>query len=717
MKSLLFILIILFSGSAFAQTGVNQSKWDLYLDHAYELTYWDDDELRAWIAHREKEFGQSLNQFTDEWHRKIQDSSEKTDGVNSVGNGFSHPEQIYRRLAVAELLLYLTSEEKKRLDEAIRVIELLKSKFEKPEIGFWYNFIHAHEAISHNDFGIDKSSKLFAENIFRIWLDVILPLEEAHAILNIPSIPISVRDFSFSLPYLYENLADIIVNKAIIQCELSNLGSLGAVVRSLNERLSDQKGYAEKVNIIVNRMSGPKSDNNHLNYTVIFMEAEEHRFDVQNRLNEKKPTMAVEDAYEKSLHYYNLAYEWAHTSQGRAAVVSDYLDLLSFTFSRLPQRDSLKESSFFASLSPHNGTFSIRNAINLFEELASPEMRNSEWKKQGFPDHKSYIASMHSLWNSIVELSLWSAYYHEKGISWKNIENHYEKVNLCQADLQLYLKFFERNLNNGHTDVIPDNAYFNAAEASAKLSNLYYMLAPYSSGMTYYYRAFARLLEYVEIFPYNPEAIIELARQLNEMGKPGLYVQYVLPLADRVKGSRSIETWKKIHGSEPLIESLEKLREVMPEVMLRANTLIYLQGNGVDIAKEGIKSRLKKVQEESRVVLKDKGIHLGSKNLHGAKSKLNKLVQRLSAKGSLSEGPRRQKLINEAKKLAGEIEELEEAVKIIDRLPEYIEISRKIRKDLAQKMDHPIHVILNRYFHEVSPEKKNYHQILSQMGG
>jgi hypothetical protein len=584
MKPLLFILIILFSGPAFAQTGTDQSKWNLYLDHAYEFTYWDEEELGAWIAEREKEFGQSLSRFADDWHKKIKDPPARAGTANSGGDEFSHPEQVYRRLAVAELLLYLRNKEQKRLDEAIRVIELLKSKFEKPEIGFWYNFIHAHEAISYKNYEIEKSTKLFAENIFRIWLDVILPLEEAHAILNIPSIPISVRDFSFSLPYLYENLADIILNKAIIQCELSSLGSLGAIVRSLDKRMSDQKGYAGKINIIVNRMSGPKSDNNHLNYTVVFLEAEEHRFDVQKQLNEREPTVAVEEAYKKARHYYNLAYKWAHTSQGRAAVISDYLDLVSFTYSRLPERDSLKDSSFFASLSPHHGTLSIQKAINLFEELASPENRNSAWKEHGFSDFTAYKGSMHSLWNSIVELSLWSAYYHEKGISWKYIEHYYEKVNLCQIDLQLYLKFFERNLHNGHMDVIPDNAYFNAAEAAAKLSSLYYRLAPYSSGMTYYYRAFARLLEYIEIFPYNPEAVIELARQLNEMGKPGLYVEYVLPLAERVKKTPSIRAWKNIHGTEPFIESLEKLQKVMPEIMLKANTLIYLQGNGVEMA-------------------------------------------------------------------------------------------------------------------------------------
>ncbi|MBI4698533.1 MAG: hypothetical protein HY758_06370, partial [Nitrospirae bacterium] len=230
MYRLLFFFILAFAVPAFAQTEISPSKWDIYLDHAYELTYWDNRELQAWVTARDNEFGESLSQFSDTWHQKIKDTADRTGPSFSDNSRFPYPEQVYKRLAVADFLLYLTSHENRRLEQAIQIMDLLKNKFEKPEIAFWFYFIRAYEAISFNNFEIEKASEQFTKNMFRIWLDVVLPLEEANDILNIPNIPVSIRDFSFSLPYLYENIADIILKKAILKCELTNTGSLGIII-------------------------------------------------------------------------------------------------------------------------------------------------------------------------------------------------------------------------------------------------------------------------------------------------------------------------------------------------------------------------------------------------------------------------------------------------------------------------------------------------------
>ena len=50
MKYLMVIFFLFVTSPVFAQTDTVQSKWDIYLDHAYELTYWDEGELKTWIA-------------------------------------------------------------------------------------------------------------------------------------------------------------------------------------------------------------------------------------------------------------------------------------------------------------------------------------------------------------------------------------------------------------------------------------------------------------------------------------------------------------------------------------------------------------------------------------------------------------------------------------------------------------------------------------------
>ncbi len=714
--SLICISVLIAAGPVSARDEPSAPGWDIYLDHAYELTYWDEKELQVWIGQRGSEIGQTLAEYADGWHKQLTGLPESAGTEQPDSGSAFFSETVYQRLAVADLLLYLSSGEYSRLGESGRIIKLLKSKFEKPEISFWYFFIRAHEAMSNKHAGVENGSEQFVRYVFRIWLDIVLPREEAHAALNIPNIAVSMRDFSFSLPYLYENIADLIVSRAIIRQEMQRMGPLGVIVHALNDRLSVENGYAEKIRTIVNRMSGPKSDMYHLNYTVTFLEAEEYRFEAQKNLNEAGPSLSAEEAYEKAQYYYHLAYTWANTRQGRAAALSDYLDLLSFAFSRFPAREKLPPAGFFAGLNEHDGLLTIDKAVQLYEELAGPEIRRNKWDKQGFPRRKDYVEAMHSLWNSIVELSLWSAYYREKSITSRDIELYSNRIVPAQRALQLYLNFFDRNIKNGYLDIIPDSAYFNATEAAAKYADLYYRLAPYRPGMTNYYHSFVRLLQYVEIFPYNPEAIIELARQLNKMGKPDLYVQYVLPVADRVKQSPAIQKWKP-REQELFIDSIKTLQTAIPEIILKANTLIYLQSKGAETVKDAITSKITKIQQEGSRLLDGRDLDLGPENFSGITDKLNTLVPLLTRNVSGKEEMNSTALVEEIKKIKREIRELQEAEHLLARLPRYIEDSRRLRRDLAQKVDHSMHEILRQFFHELPTESTGYHQTGSLIKG
>lgn len=707
---LLIIMVALCVRPVCAEAEMHHSKWDIYLDHAHELTFWEEKELRSWIRERENEFGEALAQYSETWHEKIKSGTVNDDADRGEGERLAFSEHVYKRLAVADLILYLESRKLSRLDDAIRTIEVLKGKFENPEIAFWYYFIHAHEAISSHDFEMQKASDLFVRNMFRIWLDVVLPLEEVHDILNIPSIPVSITDFTYSLPYLYENIADIILTRAIVSCELENTGPLGIIIRGLDSRLSIQKGYAEKVRAVVNRMSGPKSDIYHLNFTVFFLEAEENRFDAQRLLNEEGATSSSAEAFRKAERFYRLSFAWASTRQAQVAVISDYLDMRSFVFSRLAeQREVLKGSPILLQVTAQEHPLTVKSAIDLFEELAQKEIRGSEWMNRGFLDRKDYISAMHGLWNSIAEYSLWCAYFYGKGLTPKEYKDYSSDVISSQASLSSYLNFFDRNLKNGSEEVIPDNAYFNAAEAAARLSVIFYQLAPYSYGMNYYHRSFARLLEYVEIFPYNPEAIIELAQRLNEVGQSVLYVQYIFPLIERLRNSESVNSWIKTRDNS---ESLKKLQSVVPGIMHKANTIVYLQGKGAEKVWQVMKTRVDEIENRSRSFIKEMEINLQTDNLTIARQNLDNLLAHLALLSSQQDDAR-EKLLEDIKKLRDEIIEFEETNRIIEDLPEYVEDSRKIRKALAQRINDPMHALFRQLYHEIPIESKKYYQFLS----
>ncbi len=712
MKHLMIIFLLFIVTPVYAQTDTGQSRWDVYLDHAYELTYWDEDELKDWVIDQEKDFGQTLVQYADIWQKNLFGSQ----GNNAEGKGrVPYPEDTFKRLALAELLLYLVSEDINRLDEAIRVMEELKGKIEKSEIAFWYHLIQAYDALAERGEEFEKATGKFVKSIFKIWLNIVLPLEEEFSVLKVPSTPVSMKGFAFSVPYLYENIANMILRKAIVQCELRNTGALGAVILALHERLSLPNGYTDTVKTIVNRMSGPKSDANNLFYTVIFLEAEQHRFSSQKALNESGLSSEAEETFSKSGRYYNLSYDSANTSQGRAAVLSDYMDLVSFAYSRLPMREEIDNDSIFARMSVHQGNLTVSKAMDLFDELSDSEIRLNDWEQHGFAQRSDYLAAMHSLWSSIVEISLWSAYYHEKEISDEDYQIYSDNVIKTEAALLLYLDFFERYLGNGYMDIIPDNAYFNAAEAAAKYSSLNSRLAPYSSGMANYKKAFNSILQYVEIFPFNPEAVMELAHQVNEMGKPGLYVKYVLPIASKLKEMRLTQSLQDGEGGDPLISSLVDLQQAIPDIMMKANTLIYLRGNGAKTVREDIKLKQKGIFNKSRTYVSTDISGVTSDNYDQVSSVLNDIIDQLSSGPVMKGDSGRDRFILDVKQLKEEITALQEAEQIMADMDKYTETSRNIRKELAQKIDHPLHTVLRRVFYEMSVNNNKYYQTFSMV--
>ncbi len=266
-----------------------------------------------------------------------------------------------------------------------------------------------------------------------------------------------------------------------------------------------------------------------------------------------------------------------------------------------------------------------------------------------------------------------------------------------------------------NSGVIPGNAYFNAAEAAAKYSTLDFKLAPYRSGMTYYHSAFARLLQYVEIFPYNPEAILELAKQSNEMGKPELFMNYVLPLAASIESSSAIQVWKDDNGPAPFLAKLDILHKAIPEIILKANAIIYLQSKGSKVVNNSLKLRLNSIEKQIKFLTKRRKVRLDADDYSQLSDDLEYYIEELSGDRKLDSSPQKANFVEELKQIRDEVQELIDANRILAELPEYIKISKEIRKSLAQQIDHPIHKILHQHFNEHTLDNKYYNLALTNI--
>jgi hypothetical protein len=120
--------------------------------------------------------------------------------------------------------------------------------------------------------------------------------------------------------------------------------------------------------------------------------------------------------------------------------------------------------------------------------------------------------------------------------------NEGARKSFAEGPLIKYLSFFDRYAKV-NTEIVPDNAFFLAAYAASQLSDLYLVAAKYSTSIQTNDWAFNYQVQAVELFPLDILGILKLAHQAEQEGRHSLYLQYVVPLASRLRDSNVTRIW------------------------------------------------------------------------------------------------------------------------------------------------------------------------------
>jgi hypothetical protein len=123
---LIILTVLLCTSPLYAGTQLNQSKWDSVLDVAYLLSYGDGAYIRKELNKFKKEFNQSLESYVENSLRTFQRHAKQGVSKTTDPESSLYSEHAYRRLATAELLLYLSSRDTKRLNEAAGILKYLQ---------------------------------------------------------------------------------------------------------------------------------------------------------------------------------------------------------------------------------------------------------------------------------------------------------------------------------------------------------------------------------------------------------------------------------------------------------------------------------------------------------------------------------------------------------------------------------------------------------------
>lgn len=720
LMSVVFIFSFLVIKPLYGQS-TSLYSWDRWLDNAYQLTWHDRIEIEKWLSENEKStFKEELSFFSDKWKTQISNAEKKPDTI-------SYPEDAYRRLAIAEMLLYLRTSDLTRLDSAFQVMNhsILYNKLELPEVAFWYFYTHAHINLEQGN------SKAFVQDIYRIWFDVILKLESAQYELGSSAPSKTLRGFYLSLPFLYKNLANIILSRAIVQKHLPDIDALGPIIWSLVHRMP-KKGYGKWVDVVSKRIYGPDSDNFRLSFIVLLMEGDKH-FDIaQDRIDSKASIELTEQSVTKAIDYFKLTYNMAKTRHGQATSLNRHMRLVSFVLSRFDEIDTqdsrirlAKSIQFQDGLVLHEDEDALLKAIRIFDKLGIETVRNGDWENQGFLDEETYITATNSLWRAIMNLSLDIAMHYEKNLDPLSSQSFFYNFPIIKNVLAQYLDFFNRYAKEGSLDIMPDNAYFTTVEAYEILSDLYFIAGRWEKDMSSYNLAFNLGFQAIEIFPFNMKAYYKLTQQLANLGRLDLYKKNAFHLIERIRISNTIEAASN-ETSKYMGETLHILQELTPQVIEVAPSNIILQGGFTSFPKESSQrlkqiideletdsnkipvddlntedikrflDRLERLEESTTPLFAKEDLPETLNEFDRINATIEEIIDRIPEEVDTEEDRERGLYPNPIVYLGRELKQIVKEAKILSQLPDM----DNIREVLLLDVDNPYHKFLRRFFHE-----------------
>jgi hypothetical protein len=531
------------------------SQWDSLLDVAYRFSWYPKSDLQSLLQDKGKEYGESIESYRDGLVQALASDIGPDGRLQKDALLVGKPLADYYRLSLAEFCLYLSSDEMVHLDNAETAISVFSDKQPQGDVAFWRHLFAAYRQMSLKD------SPGFVASVYSLWENVVLKLEVDDILMDADRAKVG---FVKELPHLYENIAHLVIRRAIIEQEMPDLASLGTVILSIEDKLTLENGYKTLVEAIAERMDGVSSDNYNLNFAVAFLEGTANRNDFESATN---PDILIAK-FNAARKFYQLAYSWADTNKGRATIMAQYMGFLTYVTRRMSDPDDPVATTRFFEQLPGVAAAYLDKGIELYDTLAVRANQPNGYIADGYYKRSNYLMSMHRLWDASGKLSIILADYYKERRKAHEIETLFP----VESPLLKYCALFQKHARIDQ-DIVPDNAYFLAAYAARELADLYQQLSEYSTGVEANSLFFAYQLQAIELFPFDITTILQLAYQSNLDGRVENYFQYMTPIAEKLQESKVVDMWLTNHDT-PFNAMIGHVGKDIPGIMLNAYTLL-----------------------------------------------------------------------------------------------------------------------------------------------
>lgn len=521
--------LVFFASAAQSEENAGTANWDDYLDFAYVFSSSDADSLKARLDGYAAEIGLPLDAYVK---RTIEDLEAK--GGEDSGQT--------RRRAIAELLQYLSTREPAFLEKSADTIDVFADENSRHEDRYWYHYIHAHRALERG------SETDFVRHVLALWMDVIVPLESPFETLQALSLSQSANSgFVSALPYVFENVARIVLLRSQEMGMGHGLDPLAAVVRLLADQRvgahpdvipadASVRDYLER---IIARLEGPESDGGSLTFTLVLFEATKAHDESRGLLASEGLSSRTISAIRVAGGAYGRAIDLAETPSGQAAVYTRVLRQMGEVYAA-KQRLGVDPDVEIP--------FTIEGALQVYGILH--DARDGEWRRQGFrkSGYESYLESMRGLWEEVQEATLNSADYYLS----RALEDPARSSDLTRNAARLYSRYiahFERYATIDATNFVPDSAYFAAYEAARGYGDAFVAYGIANPRPAEIQQAVERYQLAIRAFPFDRNLWPALTTALERRGRANDFLAIARPIAEVAASSRHVASWVAQDGA------------------------------------------------------------------------------------------------------------------------------------------------------------------------
>lgn len=657
------------------------NAWDGYLDYAYVYSSADSGALKARVEQYGKEAGVPLDRYiTEQFEAVVVDDEPGPDD-----------EQRIRRQAIGYLLLYLANADPEQLEKSVEAIDQLSERLGRSENHYWYHYIHAHNAL---ELGREHD---FVGYVLDLWQKVVVPLEEPYQTMQALSLNDSpAAGFAASLPYLYENVARLILLRSQELGIDSGLDPLGSVIRMLADGrvgghpdvIPVSASSKEYLSRILDRLDGHESDAGSLTFTLGLFEAAKLHDAARGKLASEGLSEATVKALQVASAAYQTALDRADTVQGECAVHTRTLRLLGEIYAA---KQRLGVDPEIAT------TFTLEDAVDVYNRMA--EAGSEGWGELGYLQKDDYVGHLRSLWEEIQESTLNIADYYlarSQALPHKADEHARNAARLYTRYLSIFLYYATNEGKEG----VPDSAYFAAHEAARGVGDAYlvYGKHPTAEEIDVSIRQYRAALK---IFPFDRQIWPGITAALQRQGRESEYLDLVRPAAEGATRSRALSRW--IASNEPEAPRLKTLLNAFSDSLVLVY-LGYAEGKGIEDLEAGF-TRLKMQRDEAKSRMQALQAQLAGGSQTASPAAMSEDGEAMAPIGS---GERL-----DAAQLTQLNKDISEASALLERLTNQLEARSRtlplykatldtdgLASDLRARRDHPVHALLRRMYHE-----------------